>query len=53
VKLTSHNLIRLAGLSAALAGICYVGVGLFHPANLPSSVTTTPWFTAHLLACAT
>jgi hypothetical protein len=53
VKLTSHNLIRLAGLSAVLAGICYVGVGLFHPANLPSSVTTTPWLAAHLLACAT
>jgi hypothetical protein len=53
VKLTGHNLIRLAGLSAAAAGICYVGVGIFHPANLPSSVTTTPWFAAHLLACAT
>jgi hypothetical protein len=52
MKLTGHNLIRLAGLSAALAGVCYVGVGLFHPANLPSSVTTTPWFVAHLLACA-
>jgi len=52
VKLTGHNLIRLAGLSAVLAGICYVGVGLFHPANAPSSVTTTPWAVAHLLACA-
>jgi hypothetical protein len=53
VKLTGHNLIRLAGLSAVLAGICYVGVGLFHPANAPSSVTTTPWVAAHVLACAT
>ena len=53
MKLTGHTLIRLAGLSAVLAGICYVGVGLFHPANVPSSVTTTPWVTAHLLACAT
>jgi len=52
VKLTGHNLIRLAGLSAVLAGICYVGVGLLHPANLPASVTTTRWATAHLLMCA-
>jgi len=35
-----------------LAGICYVGVGLLHPANLPSSVTTTRWATAHFLMCA-
>lgn len=53
MKLTGHSLIRLAGLSAVLAGICYVGVGVFHPANVPSSVTTAPWVAAHLLACAT
>jgi hypothetical protein len=53
VKLTSHNLIRVAGLSAVLAGVCYVGVGLFHPANVPSSVTTTRWAAAHVLMCAT
>jgi hypothetical protein len=53
VKHSGHNLIRLAGASAVLAGICYVGVGLLHPANVPSSVTTTPWAVAHVLACAT
>jgi hypothetical protein len=53
VNLTRDNLIRLAGLSTAVAGICYVGVGLLHPANVSSSVTTTPWVVAHLLACAT
>jgi hypothetical protein len=53
VTLSSRTLVRLAGLSAALAGTCYVGVGLVHPANVAASVTTTPWFTAHLLACAT
>jgi hypothetical protein len=52
MKLTSPNLIRMAGLSAALAGICYICVGLFHPANALSSVTTTRWATVHVLACA-
>jgi hypothetical protein len=44
--------LRLAGLSAVLAGICYVLVGLFHPANVASSVATTPWQVVHILACA-
>jgi hypothetical protein len=44
--------LRLAGLSAVLAGICFVLVGLFHPANIASSVTTTPWQVVHVLACA-
>lgn len=53
MKITRDTLIRLAGLCVVLAGISYVGVGLLHPANLPSSVTTTSWVTAHLLACST
>jgi hypothetical protein len=44
--------LRWAGLSAALAGMCYVLVGLLHPANVASSVTTTPWRVVHILACA-
>ncbi len=51
-KPTSEDLIRWAGLSAVLAGACYVLVGIFHPANLPASVTTTRWEVVHLLACA-
>ncbi len=51
-KPTSENLIRWAGLSAVTAGTCYVLVGIFHPANLPSSVTTTRWEVVHVLACA-
>lgn len=43
MKITNANLIRLAGLSALLAGLRYVIVGVFHPANVPSSVTTTRW----------
>ena len=27
-------------------------VGMFHPANIPSSVTTTRWEVVHVLACA-
>jgi hypothetical protein len=52
VKISNENLLRLAGLAALLAGICYVLVGLFHPANLAASVTTTRWQVVHVLACA-
>ena len=51
-KTTTSNLLRLAGASALLAGVCYVLVGIFHPANVPSSVTTTRWEIVHILACA-
>jgi hypothetical protein len=52
MKMTNSTLFRLAGLSALLAGICYTLVGVFHPANIPSSVTTTRWEIVHVLACA-
>jgi len=52
MKVTSDNLMRLAGLSALTAGTCYVLVGILHPANVASSVTTTRWETVHILACA-
>ena len=52
MKITNGNLIRLAGLSALIAGTCYVLVGIFHPANVASSVTTTRWDIVHVLACA-
>ena len=52
MQITTDQLIRWAGFSALLAGICYVLVGLFHPANVPSSVTTTRWAIVHVLACA-
>jgi len=44
------TLIRWAGLSAAVAGIFYILIGMFHPANVVSSVTTTPWIIAHIFA---
>jgi hypothetical protein len=46
------TLFRLAGISAAIAGACYTLVGLLHPANVASSVTTTNWEVVHVLACA-
>jgi hypothetical protein len=52
MKMTSHDLMRLAGLSALVAGICYVLVGVFHPPNVAASVTTTRWAIVHVLACA-
>ena len=52
VPITTPTLLRLAGLSALLAGICYVFVGVFHPANVASSVTTTRWEIVHFIACA-
>jgi hypothetical protein len=52
MKITSSNLIRWAGLSAMVAGIIYMIVGMFHPLNVLSSVTTTRWVIVHVLASA-
>lgn len=52
MKMTSHDLMRLAGISALVAGICYVLVGVFHPPNVAASVTTTRWAIVHVIACA-
>lgn len=51
-KITVSNLIRWAGLSAMIAGIFYVLVGMFHPLNVLSSVTTAQWGIVHVLATA-
>ena len=49
---TASNFIRLPGVSALLAGVCYVLVGIFHPPNVSSLVTSTRRETVHVLACA-
>ena len=49
---THASLIRWAGLSAVLAGLCYVLVGVLHPENAPASVTTSAWTIVHMVACA-
>ena len=51
-KITASNLIRWAGLSAMIAGIFFVLVGMMHPLNILSSVTTTQWAIVHILATA-
>ena len=52
MKTTNANLLRLAGLSAMISGLCYVLVGVIHPANVPASVGSASWGAAHVIACA-
>src|SRR5215218_827752 len=52
MKITASRLIRWAGLSALVAGLCFVVLGLLHPPNVLSSVTTTRWAIVHSLALA-
>lgn len=48
--MNASTLIRLAGVSAMLAGLCFIIIGMFHPENVPSSVTTTTWVNVHIVA---
>jgi len=52
MKKTTSHLIRWAGVSAMVAGSFFVIVGLFHPVEMLSTVTTTRWAIVHLLATA-
>ncbi len=49
-KVTTATLIRLAGVSAMLAGICFLAMGMLHPANVPASVTSASWVSVHIFA---
>ena len=49
MKMTGANLIRRAGLSAMVAGSIFAVVGLIHPPQVVSSVTTSTWTIVHLL----
>jgi hypothetical protein len=49
---STSKVIRLAGLSAVLAGVSYVLVGIFHPPNALSAVTSARWADVHVVACA-
>jgi hypothetical protein len=49
-KVTTATLMRLAGLSAMLAGICFIVMGMFHPVNDPVYVTTATWVNVHIVA---
>lgn len=48
--ITVSTLYRLAGLSAVVAGLCFIIIGLFHPVNEPASVTTATWVNVHIAA---
>jgi hypothetical protein len=50
--MNTRNLIRWAGVSAMVAGIFYVVIGMFHPLETLSTVTTTQWAIVHALAAA-
>jgi hypothetical protein len=52
VKTTASNLFRLAGLSAIAAGLIFAVVGLIHPPQIVSSVTTSMWTIVHVLTIA-
>ncbi|CAN7761830.1 hypothetical protein LJR153_007095 [Paenibacillus sp. LjRoot153] len=53
MKIKTSSLIRWAGLLVMVAGIIYaVAIGMFHQANILSSVTTTQWVIVHALATA-
>ena len=43
MKITPARLIRWSGLSAMVAGLCFIVIGMFHPVNVLSSVTTANW----------
>ena len=51
-KMTASALMRLAGVSAVLAGLCFIVMGMFHPVNVPEAVTTATWVNVHIAATA-
>jgi hypothetical protein len=51
-KMTTSTLMRMAGVSAMLAGLCFIIIGMFHPENVPSAVTTATWVNVHIVATA-
>ncbi|MEZ4710133.1 MAG: hypothetical protein R3A44_23215 [Caldilineaceae bacterium] len=51
-QITPATLMRLAGLSALVAGLCLMVIGMFHPINELASVTSAAWVNAHICAFA-
>jgi hypothetical protein len=50
-NITVSTLMRLAGLSAVVAGLCFLVIGIFHPLNEPSAVNAA-WVNVHIAATA-
>src|SRR5689334_5711004 len=53
MKMTTSTFIRSASISAMLAGVSYIIVGMFHPPNILASVTTPAWAIVHVFAIST
>jgi len=51
-KISTSTLMRWAGLSAMVAGLCFIVIGMFHPVNVPASVTSVTWVNVHIFATA-
>jgi hypothetical protein len=51
MKITASSLMRLAGVSAVVAGLCFLVIGMFHSLNEPSAVDAT-WVNVHIAATA-
>jgi hypothetical protein len=51
-KITASTLMRLAGISAMVAGLCFLVIGAFHPVNESSFVASAAWVNAHIAATA-
>jgi len=51
-KVTASTLMRLAGVSAMMAGLCFIVIGMFHPLNVPAAVITAAWANVHIFATA-
>lgn len=49
-RISTAALMRLAGLSAMLAGLSFIVMGMFHPENEPAFVTTPTWIIVHIFA---
>ncbi len=49
-RISTAALMRLVGVSAVLAGLGIVVMGMFHPANEPAFVTTPAWIIVHIFA---
>ena len=53
MKITTQSLIRASGPAAIVGGLSYALVGVFHPPNILTSVTTPAWLLVHVLAMST
>jgi hypothetical protein len=51
-NMPTSTLMQLAGVSAMVAGLCFIVIGMFHPVNVLSSISTPTWVNVHIFATA-